>query len=100
MNAELKAKWVEALRSGRYKQGRGFLRNANDEFCCLGVLCDVVDSSKWMHPAKDKAQFWDGLRLSVPDNIGLTFSQSSYAGLNDIQMKSFNEIADFVEANE
>lgn len=41
INKELIKQWVEALRSGKYKQGRKALRNRNDEFCCLGVLCDI-----------------------------------------------------------
>ncbi len=40
MNQEIKQKWVEALRSGEYKQGKGQLRD-KDSFCCLGVLCDI-----------------------------------------------------------
>lgn len=41
MNAKLKAKWIKALRSGEFKQGRGSLRrvsNGVQEYCCLGVL--------------------------------------------------------------
>lgn len=34
-------KWVAALRSGRYKQGTGYLRDNEDLYCCLGVLCEV-----------------------------------------------------------
>jgi len=41
MKADLKAKWVEALRSGKYEQGRGALLN-DGKYCCLGVLCEVV----------------------------------------------------------
>lgn len=41
MNKELVRQWVEALRSGRYKQGRKALRNIDDSYCCLGVLCDI-----------------------------------------------------------
>ena len=40
MNPTVKAKWVEALRSGEYKQGMGNLRDAG-YFCCLGVLSDL-----------------------------------------------------------
>lgn len=47
MHAELKQKWVEALRSGQYTQGKGVLRTGADRFCCLGVLCDLVDPSGW-----------------------------------------------------
>ena len=42
MNSEYKIKWIDALRSGRYKQGAGYLRCAEDTFCCLGVLADVL----------------------------------------------------------
>lgn len=33
-------KLVEALRSGRFKQGQGYL-NKNGELCCLGVACEL-----------------------------------------------------------
>lgn len=46
MNPELKTKWLAALRSGDYLQGRAVLRN-RDRYCCLGVLCDLVDDTKW-----------------------------------------------------
>jgi hypothetical protein len=42
LNAEVKTKWVAALLSGEYKQGKGWLRSRNEEFCCLGVLCDLA----------------------------------------------------------
>jgi len=41
MNAELKAKWLSALRSGAIKQARETLQSA-DGMCCLGVLCTVL----------------------------------------------------------
>lgn len=41
MKADVKERWVAALRSGKYKQGVGFL-TAEDSFCCLGVLCDLA----------------------------------------------------------
>jgi hypothetical protein len=37
---EYRRRWVEALRSGKYRQGVGSLR-IRDTFCCLGVACDV-----------------------------------------------------------
>lgn len=42
MNPEVKAKWVAALRSGKYDQGRGQLRSPDGYFCCLGVLCELA----------------------------------------------------------
>lgn len=44
MNQEIKKQWVEALRSGKYKQGK-FKLKRNDQYCCLGVLCDIVKGS-------------------------------------------------------
>jgi len=50
---ELIDQWLAALRSGDYNQGYGCLRhydydNPQDStYCCLGVLCDIVDNTKW-----------------------------------------------------
>jgi hypothetical protein len=44
MNPEIEKIWIEALLSGEYKQGSGYLklRVGNEiSFCCLGVLCDL-----------------------------------------------------------
>ncbi len=45
-------KWIAALESGEYEQGPGALRLTPEEFevdkatyCCLGVLCDVVNKA-------------------------------------------------------
>lgn len=40
MNQEIKQKWLEALRSGKYEQGKYYL-NRDGVYCCLGVLCDL-----------------------------------------------------------
>jgi len=45
VKAEVKAQWVKDLRSGDYEQGSTTLRRAGteggqDQFCCLGVLCE------------------------------------------------------------
>lgn len=42
MKQEVKEKWLTALRSGEYTQGKGRLRSLDDKFCCLGVLCDLA----------------------------------------------------------
>jgi hypothetical protein len=41
VNKDVREKWVAALRSGEYKQGRSQLR-FQDKFCCLGVLCELA----------------------------------------------------------
>lgn len=45
MNKTIKAKWVKALRSGRYRQAMGFLE-LRGSYCCLGVLCRVMKAEK------------------------------------------------------
>lgn len=57
MNPEVKEKWVNALRSGEYKQCRNTLRKPDTKgfnykshyrHCCLGVLSDLfVPEVKW-----------------------------------------------------
>ena len=42
----LKEKWIEALRSGKYKQGSGLLSGFDGSYCCLGVLCEVMEIPK------------------------------------------------------
>lgn len=43
MKQEIKVKWLQALRSGEYRQGRYDLRTSDNGFCCLGVLCDLYN---------------------------------------------------------
>ena len=51
MNPEVKAKWVEALESGEYVQGRRVLHNEDDDtYCCLGVLCAIAEAEGVVQP--------------------------------------------------
>lgn len=47
MDADIKAKWVAALRSGKYMQIGGRLSDGAYGFCCLGVLCDIKGADGW-----------------------------------------------------
>lgn len=47
MNPEVKEKWLSALRSGEFTQGKNLLHKFNPEmqeetYCCLGVLCAIA----------------------------------------------------------
>lgn len=57
MNPDIKAKWLEALRSGKYQQGKSRLR-ADDRFCCIGVLCDVLNADAWAHSSVEIGEFY------------------------------------------
>ena len=41
MKLEIKTRWVQALRSGKYQQSQEALKT-DTGYCCLGVLCDIV----------------------------------------------------------
>lgn len=55
MNPDVKAKWIERLRSGLYPQTKGNLQD-QDGFCCLGVLCDLSGLGQWTEPEPDFAR--------------------------------------------
>jgi len=43
MNPKIKRRWLQALRSGKYTQGKNVLHKIkSDEYCCLGVLCEIA----------------------------------------------------------
>jgi hypothetical protein len=49
MNKDIAKKWIKALRSGKYKRGKGYLKQYNKKgelrYCCLGVLCELYNDS-------------------------------------------------------
>lgn len=48
--------WADALLDGHYKQGRSYIKRG-DEYCCLGVACDVykdlVPGGEWVSDNQD-----------------------------------------------
>ena len=49
MKKEIAKKWIKALRRGKYKQGKGYLKQFNSKneprHCCLGVLCELYNDT-------------------------------------------------------
>lgn len=105
--------WLEALESGKYKQGTGGLRSKNDEYCCLGVGCEIAKiPGEQRHFAKD----WEydggvtavapsaligylGLRNSVGSpRPGIDPRPSCLTELND-DGKSFSDIAALIRSD-
>lgn len=84
MDQTIKDAWLVALRSGDYKQGQCQLRTVDNEFCCLGVLCDVLSkddpSIQWIKPF-DHFRISDGIQNT---NEALTAGIASKAGLTHI----------------
>ena len=101
MNKNVKVEWVKALRSGEYKQGRGVLRSKEDEYCCLGVLCDVL-GVQW----KKKEEYWEAnnrvgsLSRKIRRETEMEPAKELVLQyLNDEEGKSFPEIANYIEEN-
>jgi hypothetical protein len=89
MNVDNVRKWLAALRSGEYAQGKSAMFR-NGSYCCLGVACEVagIPMNSYMEVAK-----W----------IGVMSDETCYAGayefvrMNDELGNTFSEIADHVE---
>lgn len=108
MDAQLKAKWVEALRSKKYRQADGTLREEQSArrygYCCLGVLCHAM-GSKWI----DGTPVLDGVVMEDEDESYLSRVALEMTGLDEQTQKTlanmndngsrFPEIADYIEAN-
>lgn len=118
MNQIVKEKWTTSLRSGQYKQGKNVLRDEYNNFCCLGVLCDLhaketgAEWEKWCGEfmygerkqmiSPDVAD-WAGIPylkvqgevvIWTQDNTGMNPAQ--LAEINDSGV-SFSAIADVIE---
>jgi hypothetical protein len=70
VKADIKQQWIDALQSGEYQQGSGQLRTVNNEYCWLGVLCDLAVQAgiaKWeKHPTGSwRAVSLDGTKRSL-----------------------------------
>lgn len=104
------AKWLAALRSGDYRQGRRALYDAStDGYCCLGVLQHVMGGNveryeDWT-PKSYPSETWRN-RLGVEfrssrggttHNPHLPKLETDAASANDTG-HSFAEIADAIEA--
>jgi hypothetical protein len=109
MKPEIKQKWVEALRSGDYKQTKGMLRRTTPEqsYCCLGVLTDLYikeNNGNWNNYAgktslTHSVKEWAGLKVNDPTLTRNHGNIISCIIANDKCGYGFNKIADLVEEN-
>jgi hypothetical protein len=98
-----KKKWVEALRSGKYPQGQGDLRiddqdNANFSYCCLGV----ANGSSWSCGTLDSkifASMCTKRSLGADPELAIGELQERLTCMNDVDDKSFKEIASWINKN-
>lgn len=117
MKQAVMKKWVKALRSGKYKQGRNNLQGPRG-FCCLGVLCEIAkeegvgvrtyaSGSLLGENIIDQPDVrdWSGMKDEngkLPRNAYVTYGKKGYLAralteLNDEAEYSFREIAKVIE---
>lgn len=100
-------KWIEALRSGKYKQGDGVLRDAIADYaplhCCLGVGCMVLGikpDSNDNFVDDSRSDKFDGIAFPTPRQLkrmGLSKRAAvKLAGMNDDNC-TFEQIAKHIE---
>jgi hypothetical protein len=102
MNKVLKDKWLAGLRDKKkYNRGRKRLRNGQDCFCPLGVLCDVYDDTKWTYyRITDDYMYNDESATSLPAELDTLVPLSVQIHIlrsTDHGNASFEEIADYIE---
>ena len=117
MKEEVAKLWTAALRSGKYVQGQGCLRqsiNDVDHYCCLGVLCKLgINNGLCINEEESSGNrevvSFDGevsyLPYEVREWSGMKSRYGSFdthkqnlANLND-DGKTFNEIADIIDSH-
>lgn len=94
--------WVNALRSGDFKQCCGVLCcTYSQSYCCLGVAAELFDLKTDDNQTLDGSEYENVLGLNGPcgeiDSNDDSVAEN-LASMND-DGKTFVEIADFIEAN-
>ena len=90
LDGKLKARWVKALRSGKYKQARSVLFNGQ-AYCCLGVLDVLLGVPK--EKIEDNDGIAGGCQKVLPHKI-----REELANMND-EGGRFTTIANYIEKN-
>ena len=99
-------KWMNALRSGDYKQGCSFLKS-DGMYCCLGVACVItmpnakLDNVGFIEkePGGTNPAISARLYNKMPKLLrGSSGFVNKVSTMNDTG-KTFNDIADWIEKN-
>lgn len=109
MTPDFKKQWTAALRSGKYEQWfGGWVDNAScpNAFCCLSVaLTEAGRFTEWAEVLSvvaysddiiDVAKRERARRLLQIDHVNF----SKLIEMNDQKLLTFNEIADWIDAND
>lgn len=102
---ENRREWVDALRSGQFKQTKGKLKARNGAMCCLGVLAQVAGCEFYYDASEDgygADNLWGYAPRKAMEFVGLTkrdgdFLDDNLADRND-EGASFAQIATIIES--
>ena len=91
LSKKVKNQWTTALRSGKYKQGSGYLYNSyNNSYCCLGVASKIELCNESQDAGEEN-------QLISKEFLSLKI-QTELVNLND-SGNSFETIANYIEKN-
>lgn len=84
MKEEIRDEWARRLESGDYEQGRAALR-VRDEYCCLGVLCEMAVEAGVVKRYRDAAGYYGYMSNDMlePEAYLLPRNVAAWAGLDD-----------------
>lgn len=127
MKKKIADKWIAALKSKKFKQGRWRLKTP-DGYCCLGVLCEIAkeegvvneiviqdktgiysgyiektdDQSAQgrgaFHALSDHLMEWSGMKHNM-GKVVMDGEEKFLANFNDYDNYSFEQIAEVIEKN-
>lgn len=105
VDKKLLNKWLKALESGKFKQGRNYLckelEDGSKEYCCMGVLCEISGKSGWIKSDFGRYSFKDDFEYApstLTKRVGLSGNDTRLADMNDFYSLSFKQIADRIRA--
>ena len=92
-------KWIESLKSNKYKQGKFYLKN-HDTYCATGVLGNIakvkIDDATFLSDCNITDELRQILTCPVNDKGEVRFLEWYVIDMND-GGKSFPEIAQWLE---
>jgi len=98
MRQDIADRWIEALVSGKYKQGKEYLYK-NGKHSCLGVLCDIYSNDLMVYGKRDylPSDVMEWADMVTPTGLYLVDRnhEESLADLND-DGHSFKELANII----
>lgn len=108
MDSALAKQWIALLLSGEYAQGQEMLRDPKNQYCCLGVLCDMYvkkgdgewgqfeEGSKYYYKSNGDHSAYSLVQHVIDQTYLPRADETILSEMNDDGC-TFVEIADYIE---